>query len=228
MNAPVRQAGKNLATSPSRDPLLIEDADRIEAELSRLDLYGAAQLVARMLRALRDSQQELAPYLAALEAGRSDPASSKLTHQLEVVIYLEQTVAALRVACDHKQEVIEGMQVVLNERTAEVAALKRTCDAYFQGAQDWMTRALAAEAMVAELKRVPFEAEASLRKLRNIGNLILEADDAAIQELRGLGFDADLTQPRKLTEALRAALAQPQPTDPAQSAAYAVCKGEQP
>lgn len=49
-----------LARSPSHDPNLVDDADRIEAGLSRDGLHGAAQLIVRLLRALRDSQAELA------------------------------------------------------------------------------------------------------------------------------------------------------------------------
>lgn len=49
----------NLATAPPRDPHLIEDAERIERQLSRDGSHGAAQLIPRLLRALRDAQQFL-------------------------------------------------------------------------------------------------------------------------------------------------------------------------
>jgi|SRR5688572_755764 len=49
-----------LARSPAYDPSLVEDADRIEVELSRDEHYGAAQLIPRLLRALWDSQAEVA------------------------------------------------------------------------------------------------------------------------------------------------------------------------
>ncbi len=49
-----------LARSPAYDPALIKDADRIQAELSRDQHYGAAHLIPRLLRALRDSQAEVA------------------------------------------------------------------------------------------------------------------------------------------------------------------------
>lgn len=47
-----------LARSPTHDPELVDDAERIEAELSRDGMHGAAQLIPRLLLALRDSQAD--------------------------------------------------------------------------------------------------------------------------------------------------------------------------
>jgi hypothetical protein len=64
-----------------------------------------------------------------------------------------------------------------------------------------------AQAKIRELEAQVRQLREAYRKLRNIASLILEADDAALIELKEMGIDEP--EP-KLTKALRAALTQPQ------------------
>lgn len=153
--------------------------------------------------------------------------------QLEEVCKIyERTEAALRVACDHKQEVLAGVQVVLNERTAELAALKRdpagrTPEQY--AIEHGRYLATAAQGFMDACNAL-FTAEQQLDKAEpdtqtEVDDLISKVERA--QEIRGERWRALERAIYEFTKRADRAYPLAQPADLAQSATYAVCKGEQ-
>jgi hypothetical protein len=94
-----------LARSIACDPSLVEDAERIEAQLSNDMLYGAAQLVARLLRALRDSQAEVAELRTEVSARPDHEAIDMATSR---AVLAERELAGLRNTLAEQQQWARG------------------------------------------------------------------------------------------------------------------------
>lgn len=155
-NAEFRQ--QCLAHSPAYDPALIEDADRIEAELSRDQHYGAAQLIPRLLRALRDSQAEVAELRkpVAVEPNETvEKIRAAVAIQRDYVVNRDKLEVMLSaydtLAQNHAREVNARDAIA-----AEMRGLRERADKRIQGLEDecwrWRERLLSAEERERQLR----------------------------------------------------------------------------
>ncbi len=177
----------------------MRDPFDVELEQLRRQLAERDETIAQLRRPWADIRREFESQ-DGIDAVRAvDALCKRANGHRNHVQRLERQLAE---AAETKRELTNRTEELLESLNASIAREQRNQTAL----ADREDRLAVAESRAREL-------QAQLLRLTNVGNLILEADDAAIQELRDLGATGDLTEPRKLTEALRSALASPLPAD---------------